>query len=194
MLERWNLRAERMERRWAAFSPRKRAWLAVLMLTAAVLALFAGIFAVLPLTGNGLIFHDDDYQQHYPFLMAIGRWLRSLARDPSGAAMFDFSLGFGADRLASLNYYGLGDPLTLLAIMFDEAGTYGCYVLLIMARHVLAALAFLALCRGLGVRYRHALPAAVAYAFTNYMIAWCALKHPMFANPVIHLPLMLLGA
>ena len=194
MLERWNLRAERMERRWGAFSPRRRAWLAALMLTAAVLALFAGIFAVLPLTGNGLIFHDDDYQQHYPFLMAIGRWLRSLARNSSGAAMFDFSLGFGADRLASLNYYGLGDPLTLLAIMFDEAGTYGCYVLLVMLRHVLAALAFLALCRGLGVRYRHALPAAAAYAFTNYMIAWCALKHPMFANPAIHLPLMLLGA
>ena len=126
MLERWNLRAERLERRWSAMSPRRRAWLAALMLTAAVIALFAGIFAVLPLTGNGLIFRDDDYQQHYPFLMAIGRCLRSRT------AMFDFSLGFGADRLASLNYYGLGDPLTLLAILFDEKSTHLCYTMLVL--------------------------------------------------------------
>ena len=194
MTQRLNAFFERAEARWSRLSLRRRAWIAAALLTAAVAILTGALFGMFALRGSSMLFRDDDFAQHYPFLIAIGRWWRAFFADPLRAPLFDFSLGFGEDFIGGLNYYGLGDPLTVLAALFAPERTYVCYRLLAALRIELAGLAFLAFCREHRVRWRGALPAAAAYAFTVYMVAWCALKHPMFANPCIHLPLMLLGA
>lgn len=194
MTQRLNAFFERAEARWSRLSLRRRAWIAAALLTAAVAILTGALFGMFALRGSSILFRDDDFAQHYPFLIAIGRWWRAFFADPLRAPLFDFSLGFGEDFIGGLNYYGLGDPLTVLAALFPPERTYVCYRLLAALRIELAGLAFLAFCREHRVRWRGALPAAAAYAFTVYMVAWCALKHPMFANPCIHLPLMLLGA
>ena len=194
MTQRLNAFFERAEARWSRLSLRRRAWIAAALLTAAVAILTGALFGMFALRGSSILFRDDDFAQHYPFLIAIGRWWRAFFADPLHAPLFDFSLGFGEDFIGGLNYYGLGDPLTVLAALFPPERTYVCYRLLAALRIELAGLAFLAFCREHRVRWRGALPAAAAYAFTVYMVAWCALKHPMFANPCIHLPLMLLGA
>lgn len=194
MTQRLNAFFERAEARWSRLSLRRRAWIAAALLTAAVAILTGALFGMFALRGSSILFRDDDFAQHYPFLIAIGRWWRAFFADPLHAPLFDFSLGFGEDFIGGLNYYGLGDPLTMLAALFAPERTYVCYRLLAALRIELAGLAFLAFCREHRVRWRGALPAAAAYAFTVYMVAWCALKHPMFANPCIHLPLMLLGA
>ena len=194
MTQRLNALFERAEARWSRLSLRRRAWIAAALLTAAVAILTGALFGMFALRGSSMLFRDDDFAQHYPFLIAIGRWWRAFFADPLHAPLFDFSLGFGEDFIGGLNYYGLGDPLTVLAALFPPERTYVCYRLLAALRIELAGLAFLAFCREHRVRWRGALPAAAAYAFTVYMVAWCALKHPMFANPCIHLPLMLLGA
>ena len=194
MTQRLNAFFERAEARWSRLSLRRRAWIAAALLTAAVAILTGALFGMFALRGSSILFRDDDFAQHYPFLIAIGRWWRAFFADPLRAPLFDFSLGFGEDFIGGLNYYGLGDPLTVLAALFAPERTYVCYRLLAALRIELAGLAFLAFCREHRVRWRGALPAAAAYAFTVYMVAWCALKHPMFANPCIHLPLMLLGA
>ncbi len=194
MTQRLNAFFERAEARWSRLSLRRRAWIAAALLTAAVVILTGALFGMFALRGSSILFRDDDFAQHYPFLIAIGRWWRAFFADPLHAPLFDFSLGFGEDFIGGLNYYGLGDPLTVLAALFAPERTYVCYRLLAALRIELAGLAFLAFCREHRVRWRGALPAAAAYAFTVYMVAWCALKHPMFANPCIHLPLMLLGA
>ncbi len=194
MTQRLNAFFERAEARWSRLSLRRRAWIAAALLTAAVAILTGALFGMFALRGSSILFRDDDFAQHYPFLIAIGRWWRTFFADPLHAPLFDFSLGFGEDFIGGLNYYGLGDPLTVLAALFAPERTYVCYRLLAVLRIELAGLAFLAFCREHRVRWRGALPAAAAYAFTVYMVAWCALKHPMFANPCIHLPLMLLGA
>ena len=194
MTQRLNALFERAEARWSRLSLRRRAWIAAALLTAAVAILTGALFGMFALRGSSILFRDDDFAQHYPFLIAIGRWWRAFFADPLHAPLFDFSLGFGEDFIGGLNYYGLGDPLTVLAALFPPERTYVCYRLLAALRIELAGLAFLAFCREHRVRWRGALPAAAAYAFTVYMVAWCALKHPMFANPCIHLPLMLLGA
>ena len=194
MTQRLNALFERAEARWSRLSLRRRAWIAAALLTAAVAILTGALFGMFALRGSSIVFRDDDFAQHYPFLIAIGRWWRAFFADPLRAPLFDFSLGFGEDFIGGLNYYGLGDPLTVLAALFPPERTYVCYRLLAALRIELAGLAFLAFCREHCVRWRGALPAAAAYAFTVYMVAWCALKHPMFANPCIHLPLMLLGA
>ena len=194
MTQRLNAFFERAEARWSRLSLRRRAWIAAALLTAAVAILTGALFGMFALRGSSILFRDDDFAQHYPFLIAIGRWWRAFFADPLHAPLFDFSLGFGEDFIGGLNYYGLGDPLTVLAALFPPERTYVCYRLLAALRIELAGLAFLAFCREHRVRWRGALPGAAAYAFTVYMVAWCALKHPMFANPCIHLPLMLLGA
>ena len=194
MTQRLNAFFERAEARWSRLSLRRRAWIAAALLTAAVALLTGALFGMFALRGSSILFRDDDFAQHYPFLIAIGRWWRAFFADPLHAPLFDFLLGFGEDFIGGLNYYGLGDPLTVLAALFAPERTYVCYQLLAALRIWLAGLAFLAFCREHRVRWRGALPAAAAYAFTVYMVAWCALKHPMFANPCIHLPLMLLGA
>ena len=194
MTQRLNAFFERAEARWSRLSLRRRAWIAAALLTAAVAILTGALFGMFALRGSSILFRDDDFAQHYPFLIAIGRWWRAFFADPLHAPLFDFSLGFGEDFIGGLNYYGLGDPLTALAALFAPERTYVCYRLLAALRIELAGLAFLAFCREHRVRWRGALPGAAAYAFTVYMVAWCALKHPMFANPCIHLPLMLLGA
>ena len=194
MTQRLNAFFERAEARWSRLSLRRRAWIAAALLTAAVAILTGALFGMFALRGSSILFRDDDFAQHYPFLIAIGRWWRAFFADPLHAPLFDFSLGFGEDFIGGLNYYGLGDPLTVLAALFAPERTYVCYRLLAALRIELAGLAFLAFCREHRVRWRGALPGAAAYAFTVYMVAWCALKHPMFANPCIHLPLMLLGA
>ena len=194
MTQRLNAFFERAEARWSCLSLRRRAWIAAALLTAAVAILTGALFGMFALRGSSILFRDDDFAQHYPFLIAIGRWWRAFFADPLHAPLFDFSLGFGEDFIGGLNYYGLGDPLTVLAALFAPERTYVCYRLLAALRIELAGLAFLAFCREHRVRWRGALPGAAAYAFTVYMVAWCALKHPMFANPCIHLPLMLLGA
>ena len=194
MTQRLNAFFERAEARWSRLSLRRRAWIASALLTAAVAILTSALFGMFALRGSSILFRDDDFAQHYPFLIAIGRWWRAFFADPLHAPLFDFSLGFGEDFIGGLNYYGLGDPLTMLAALFAPERTYVCYRLLAALRIELAGLAFLAFCREHRVRWRGALPGAAAYAFTVYMVAWCALKHPMFANPCIHLPLMLLGA
>ena len=194
MTQRLNALFERAEARWSRLSLRRRTWIAAALLTAAVAILTGALFGMFALRGSSILFRDDDFAQHYPFLIAIGRWWRAFFADPLHAPLFDFSLGFGEDFIGGLNYYGLGDPLTVLAALFPPERTYVCYRLLAALRIELAGLAFLAFCREHRVRWRGALPGAAAYAFTVYMVAWCALKHPMFANPCIHLPLMLLGA
>ena len=194
MTQRLNAFFERAEARWSRLSLRRRAWIAAALLTAAVAILTGALFGMFALRGSSILFRDDDFAQHYPFLIAIGRWWRAFFADPLHAPLFDFSLGFGEDFIGGLNYYGLGDPLTVLAALFAPERTYVCYRLLAALRIELAGLAFLAFCREHRVRWRGALPGAAAYAFAVYMVAWCALKHPMFANPCIHLPLMLLGA
>lgn len=192
-MQKLNENLNHWEVRWRRLSPRKQTLAAAAALTACVLAFFGVLLATVTIAGSGLIFSNDDYHQHYPFLLSIGRWLKSFFTNPAEAPLIDFTLGFGADWLGSMNYYGAGDPLTLLAALFPESATYSCYVLLTALRLVLAGWAFLTLCRVHRLRWRGALPAAMGYVFTTYVLSNCIFRHPFFLNPLIHLPLMLSG-
>ena len=89
--------------------------LAYTALFALLMSIWAAIFA---LNGQSFIQYGDTLKQHYPFLVYYGRWLRQAARCVlTGAAVptWDFSIGYGADIITTLSYYGLGDPLDLLA-------------------------------------------------------------------------------
>ena len=90
MTQRLNAFFERAEARWSRLSLRRRAWIAAALLTAAVAILTGARFGMFALRGSSILFRDDDFAQHYPFLIAIGRWWRAFFADPLHAPLFDF--------------------------------------------------------------------------------------------------------
>ena len=101
--------------------------------------------------GRTMIWNLDGAGQYYPAFLYIGRWLRStitaLLHGSLDISFFNLQIGMGEDVIGCLNYYGLGDPLNLLAVF--AAGDYGAILFSAMyfLRLALADMAFLAYCR-----------------------------------------------
>ena len=119
---------------------------ALVLAYTALFALLVGIWAaIFALNGQSFIQYGDTLKQHYPFLVYYGRWLRQAARCVlTGAAVptWDFSIGYGADIITTLSYYGLGDPLDLLAAFVPGRWTEQLLEGLIVLRLYLTGLAF----------------------------------------------------
>jgi len=138
----------------------------------------------------------DGRSQHYPALAYIGRYLRgimiNLAHGNLSIPMFDLNIGVGADVVGSLNYYGFGDPLYLLAAFVPTAYIEYLYDFLAIFRMYLAGLTFSSLCRYHRKDVPFTLIGALMYAFSGYAV-YQAVRHPLFINPMIQLPLLLMG-
>lgn len=148
------------------------------------------------LSGRMPIWEVDGQMQYYPFFVYIGQWLRDAihaAFTGGTVRMFDFSLGLGEDVLTVINYYGLGDPLSLIAALFAGASTEAGFMLLTVLRPWCAGLACMALARNRGFDWKQTVYAGLLYAFSLGLLVLATLRHAIFANPFIHLPLILLG-
>lgn len=176
---------------------RRRGW----KLLGAYAALFAVGFAVcwqcVLRDGASPIWQTDGLMQHYPFMVYIGSWLREAVSSllhGGGVKRFDFALGFGEDVLGTLNYYGLGDPLLMLvSVLFGGASSEVGYFALMALRSGCAGLAGIALAKHFRMDDRSALFAGWTYALSVGLFSAALIRQAMFANPYIHLPLMLLG-
>lgn len=147
--------------------------------------------------GKTLIWSNNDGRtQHYPTLVYVGRYLRqivlNLLHGELAIPLFDLNLAMGSDVIATLNYYGLGNPLYLLSAFVPTRYTEYLFNALIVLRIYLADLSFSALCAYHGKPQSHALVGALMYSFSGYMI-FSVLHHPYFAEPMIQLPLLLIG-
>lgn len=141
-------------------------------------------------SGDGLI-------QHFNALAYYGEWLRTLAHNlwvehRLEVPLWDCSIGLGGDVLTTLSYYVLGDPLCLLAGFVPAEQTELLYNFLVVLRLYLAGLAFLAYACHRGCRPFGAVVGAIVYAFSFYSTV-VAVLHPYYLNPLIYLPLLLLG-
>ena len=170
---------------------------ALVLAYTALFALLMGIWAaIFALNGQSFIQYGDTLKQHYPFLVYYGRWLRQAARCVlTGAAVptWDFSIGYGADIITTLSYYGLGDPLDLLAAFVPGRWTEQLLEGLIVLRLYLAGLAFMAFSRRHGNSRFGTLLGTLAYVFSAWPIQ-AGLIEPVFLVPMYCFPLMLLGA
>ena len=168
----------------------------VLLYTLLFLLILPLCWLGLVLAGRAPIWEVDGLMQHFPFFVYIGQWLRDAVRALfSGEAvrLFDFSLGFGEDVLSAVNYYGLGDPLALIAALFAGDNAELGYALLLILRGWCAGLACMALARNRGFGWKQTVFSGLLYAFSLNLFTSAVLRHAMFASPCIHLPLMLLG-
>lgn len=161
--------------------------------------LYGAMYLIFKGNGKSFLWDCDGTNQHYPALYYMGNYFKSLISGLFGGTaepvgMVDFRLGQGMDVLTTLNYYGFGDPLNLLAALVPQAQMEGLYTFLICLRLYLAGAAFSAYC--FTIRKRDAgavLLGAITYTFSG-MLLFAGVRHPFFINACIYLPLLLIAA
>ncbi len=107
--------------------------------------------------------------------------------------MMDYTIGQGFDAIGTLNYYGLGDPITLLTVFFPEKSLERMYEILIFVRMYLSGISVAYLCKTLKkTRISAVLPASLLYAFSTFVLLG-GIRHPMFFCGIMYLPLLIAG-
>lgn len=140
----------------------------------------------------------DGWSQHYKALIYYARFLRSVIKSliidhQLIIPAWDFSIGEGSDIFQTLHYYVIGDPFALLSMFIPTKFMYLYYDAMILLRLYLAGIAFSCLCFYTGLKNYHAvLAGATAYVFCFYGLLNATL-HPFFLNPMLYLPLLILG-
>ena len=147
--------------------------------------------------GKSLVWSHDGIPQHLNSLAYYGRYLRKalytiFVEHKLSLPMWDMNIGYGSDILTTLHYYVIGDPLTLLSVFVTADKTEILYEVLIFLRIYLAGISFSIFC------FYHKNPkqatfmGTLIYIFAGWTI-YAAMKHPYFSNPMIYLPLVLMG-
>lgn len=145
--------------------------------------------------GKSFVWNPDAINLHYPALMVYGRYLRQLLaglfQGNLAFSQFDFSIGYGLDRLAYVlpNYT---EPVNLLSVFVPEQYTEYLYNALVIIRLYLVGLAFLAYCFFTKRDTYASCLGALLYTFCNYTI-FAGPRAPYFLGAMICLPLLLIG-
>lgn len=146
---------------------------------------------------KSLVSNGDALNQHFSALGYYGKYLRGIIRTflETGnleISLWDSKLGFGADVITTLNYYVIGDPLTLLSAFVPASKTEYLYGGLIILRLYLSGIGFLFYCRIMKKDSLSSICGAYVYAFSAYAL-YASTTHPFFANSMIYLPFLLIG-
>lgn len=143
------------------------------------------------LEGKSFVWHIDGLYQHYPILQHYGRLLRG-ALTGDGFPMVDYQLGLGFDTITTLHYYALGDPIALLTIFMTPENGPVIYNGMVLLRLYLAGISYILFCGCFGKKGLPVSLGALLYTFCGYGL-FAGPRHPYFLNPMIYLPLILLG-
>lgn len=146
----------------------------------------------LPFIAAGMTFvwNADGVGQHIPALLFYKEWLGQFPDLP----LWSFSLGEGADVITTLHHYCIGDPLELAAVLIPSGYIGVYYTVAAVLRIYLAGIAFIFYVRKLKpcASVNAFLCAGLTYSF-SYWALYCSVRHMFFLNPLLLLPLMLLG-
>lgn len=162
--------------------------------------LFIGISLILwhpfYLAHKSMIWGYDGLYQTYTTMVYFSKyWKEFFFHLFSGnfcLPMVDTSIGMGADILTTLNYYGFGDPLLWISLLFPQEKMELCYNLLAVLRYYLAGLTFGIYCWSMGKQAVSTLGGAFVYIFCGFAL-YAGVRHPYFMNPWIYFPLLCLG-
>ncbi|MDO4632949.1 MAG: YfhO family protein [Eubacteriales bacterium] len=194
---------------------RKRDLGLVLLYTLLFVVISTLIFGSFRRNGLSMIENNDSWNQHIRALQYYSDWLQKIAKNLIQnhqliVPHWDLSIGYGSDILTTLNYYAIGDPLTLLAVFVPDHQMVHFYSLMIILRIYLAGLSYICLVRyfenrRLGIFWEETsgeertkricaiLAGAFIYSFCAFTLVM-GVRHPFFLNALIGLPLMVVGA
>lgn len=161
----------------------------------AAISLF--IYSCFYFNGKSLIWSHDGVPQHINALAYYGKYLRNVLQTlvtehKLSLPMWDMHIGYGSDILTTLHYYAIGDPLTLLSVFVPEKDTEILYEILIFLRIYLAGITFSIYCFYRKNPKQATFFGSLVYIFAGWTI-YASMKHPYFSNPMIYLPLVLMG-
>lgn len=164
-----------------------------LVFFAVALALYLKFFA----NGKSLVWSHDGVPQHLNSLAYYGKYLRKVLHTlfiehKLSLPLWDMHIGYGSDILTTLHYYVIGDPLPLLSVFVPASKTEALYAFLIFLRIYLAGIAFSRYSFYHKNSKQATFMGTMIYIFAGWTI-YAAMKHPYFSNPMIYLPLILLG-
>lgn len=185
-----------MRKNWMMRNEKQKGILFLLLFSFAFFVIYVLTYELFSWYGKSYIWYYDGLKQHFAALVYLGRYYRELAvsfwHGDFTLPMFDFTIGMGEDVITTLNFYGLGDPLTLMAAFVPDEKMETLYNFLVIFRIYLAGLSFAWMCRQRGKCYGSTFVGALIYAFSGYVLH-VAVKHPFFVIPMIFLPLSVVG-
>ncbi len=149
------------------------------------------IFFTFYKSSRSFIWYYDGAYQHYPALSYYSDFLKTLLSGQK-VPMVDFSIGLGYDTLSSLNYYVMGDPLTLICAFASPKSLEFVYSFLVLLRFFLAGSAFSLFAYSKNQAPFSTVLGSLIYVFSSFAI-FAGLRHPFFLNPLIYLPLLLIA-
>lgn len=139
----------------------------------------------------------DGKVQHILALCYYGEYLRSIfnvffTQGKIVIPQWDFNLGLGSDIIQTLHYYVIGDPFSFFSVFFSTENMHILYAVNIFLRLYFTGLSFFAFCKYHNFKSYASLYGAFIYVFCGFSF-FCAPRHPYFINPMIWLPLLLIG-
>lgn len=153
-------------------------------------------FTIFFITKKILLTNGSDETQHITALAYYGNYLRTVLSNffhgNFQIPQWDFNLGLGADIIQTLHYYAFGDPFALLSVFFKPEHTFIIYNVNIFLRLYFAGLTFLCYCKYHKFDEFSSFCGAFIYIFCGFTF-YDAVRHPYFQNPLVWLPLLLLG-
>lgn len=167
--------------------------------TALFAAMTVAVFGWFYFNGKSLLADGDAWRQHIRAVALYSKWLRGvfyhLIHDHSlQIQTFAFGMGYGSDLYPTLQYYALGDPLNLFSVFCPANYIYYYFHIVIILRGFIAGITFSAFCF-----YMRKDASKVAVMTASFVYVFCGtfmylgIWHPFFANPLIYLPLVLMG-
>lgn len=138
----------------------------------------------------------DGLSQHLNAVTYWGQYIRDFFNNVIHGQfkfpMWDNGIGYGADILATLNYYAIGDPINLIYAFSNKYNAEYFYDFAMILRLYLAGAAFISFGYYLKKDHIGTLFGSMAYVFSGYVMLG-AVRHPFFINPMIYLPLLIMG-
>lgn len=156
------------------------------------------VFSFFLFSGKSFVWQPDGFFQHLKALTYYAQWLRQLVRNLLfehclSLPEFSLNMGLGADVITTLHYYAIGDPFNLLSVFVPSRYMEYFYSAMILVRLYFCGLFFSLFCFNKGIKNQYGvLAGAFVYAFCGFSL-YAAVRHPYFTNPMVFLPLLLIG-
>ena len=159
---------------------------------------FCGSFFYYYFKGRMLNAGTNSIRQSLISMMYISDYYRQLFKNlfihhKFAPPMWDMSIGYGADVLTTLHYYGLTDPLVMISAIVSRSHIPVMYCFIYPLKLYLTGVAFSIYARHKRLSRFQVLSGALLYSFCAFAINY-GITMMIFLTPMIYLPLILSGA
>jgi uncharacterized membrane protein YfhO len=158
------------------------------------------VFRFFPENNKFLINHADTWRQYIKAVAYNSKWMRGciyhLFKEKSLLPQtLSYGMGYGNDIYPTLQYYAIGDILNIPSVFVKTEYIYIYIQITTVLRAYLAGIAISLYLRYIRpeLSWISVMCCMFTYSFGSYFMYY-GTWHPYFANPLIYMPLVLLGA